>query len=195
MLGLSCVTVNRARFTNRVTVLCFQVSFPALHISSSYTSNNKFTMSISFLYVKVMMANIFQLLSKVWLQNPDSAGKNVCCIRLLLSSMGLGWGSDDFNVRDLPFLASNPVVSVKMQIMLGRYYTFSLSEPFLLKCELSYYMGCKLKHLPRRQVIQNGEEGRMGTLMDWRVHGPFRRSPYIALVDGCHIIFARPKTR
>lgn len=66
--------------------------------------------------------------------------------------MGLGQGSDDINVRDLPFLVSNPVVSIKMHIMLGRYNTFSLSQPFLLQCELSYYVGCKSKSLPKRKA-------------------------------------------
>lgn len=35
----------------------------------------------------------------------------------------------------------------------------------------------------------------MATLMDWRVHGPFGSSPYLAAVNGFHIIFAKQKTR
>ena len=35
----------------------------------------------------------------------------------------------------------------------------------------------------------------MATLMDWRVHGPLGSSPYLALVNGVYIIFAKPKTR
>lgn len=34
----------------------------------------------------------------------------------------------------------------------------------------------------------------MGTLMGWRVHGPFGSSPYLALVTGCQIIFTTQKT-
>lgn len=46
-----------------------------------------------------------------------------------------------------------------------------------------------------RQVISNSEEGRMGTLMYWRVHGAIGSSLYLAPVDGCHIVFAKRKTR
>lgn len=34
------------------------------------------------------------------------------------------------------------------------------------------------------------KEGGMGMLVDWRVHGPFGSSPYLAPVNTFHSIFA-----
>ena len=115
-------------------------------------------MSISFLWLKVVMANIFQLLSKLKLQNLDSAGKNVCCSDYLY--LPWVWNREAMTLMsEICHSWRSTLSSVKMQIILGRYNTFSLSQPFLLQCELSFYIGCKRKCQSRRKA---------GSIKKWR---------------------------
>lgn len=115
-------------------------------------------MSFSFLWLKLGMANIFQVLSKLKLQNLDSAGKNAYCF----DSLYLPWIWDREAMPLMSEICHSWCMflsSVKMQIILGRHSTFSLSQQFLLQCELFYYMDCKCKCQPRRKA---------GSIKEWR---------------------------
>lgn len=62
--------------------------------------------------------------------------------------------------------------SVKMQMILEKYNTFSLSQPFLHWCE--YLMTWVASF---SAYSEGSEEDRMGTLVGRRVHGPLGAAP------------------